>query len=426
MRKKIFRNWGLKLGSLVLAFILWLLVIQFDDPAETKTFRGIPVVLTNTELLDEQNKVYEVLDHTDTVTVSVRAPGSIINNLEPSDIVAIADMSKLTEINTIAISFSVQTADNVESIRGNPDVLRLTVEDRKTKWINLHYNIIGEAAEGYMVSNAQLDLTQVEITGPQSVVEQVSDARVDIDVSGATTNLSANVEIQLYDAEGKLLDHGSITKNVNYVRMAVEILATKEVPVVVSTVGTPAEGFLVTGEILRDPETIMIAGTPAALANISRIVIPAEKIDITGTSSDVVTIVNIRDILSENNVRLADTSFSGNVTVTVFIEPEEEKTLEIMPENITIHNTLAGISAELAETDGSFMLTISGLKSAISEVTAAALNARVDLAAWMEEHELDELTPGVYRVPVTFTLPDDVEAENTVMIQIMIKELEDR
>lgn len=426
MRKKIFHNWGLKLGSLVLAFLLWLLVIQLDDPPDTRTFRGIPVILTNTELLDEQNKVYSVLDNTDTVTVTVRAPVSIINNLDPSDIVAVADMSKLTEINTIAIAFNVQTADNVESIRGNPDVLRLSVEDRKTKWINLHYNIIGEVAEGYMVSSAQLDLTQIEITGPQSVVDQVSDARVDIDVSDATTNLSASVEIQLYDAEGKLLDYGSITKNVNYVRMAVEVLATKEVPVVVSTVGTPAEGFLATGEILRDPETVVIAGTPAALANINRIVIPAEEIDITGASSNVVTSVNIRDLLSASNVKLADTSLSGIVTVTVLIEPKVEQTLEIMPESIAILNTPAGISAELADTEGFLRLTISGLESAVSAVAANALGARVDLAAWMAEHELDELPPGVHRIPVTFTLPDDVEAENTVMVQIMIKELEDR
>ncbi|MCH5341209.1 MAG: hypothetical protein J1E01_07065 [Acetatifactor sp.] len=426
MRKKIFHNWGLKLGSLVLAFLLWLLVIQLDDPPDTKTFRGVPVVLTNTELLDEQNKVYQVLDNTDTVTVTVRAPGSIINNLDPSDIVAIADMSKLTEINTIAIAFSVQTADDVESIRGNPDVLRLNVEDRKTKWINLHYNIIGEAAEGYMVSNAQLDLTQIEITGPQSAVDQVSDARVDINVSNATTNLSANVEIQLYDAEGKLLDYGSITKNVNYVRMSVEVLATKEVPVVVSTVGTPAEGFLATGEIRCDPDKVLIAGTSSALANVNRIVIPAEDIDITGASSNVVTSVNIRNLLSDSNVRLADTSLSSNVTVTVFIEPKVEKTLEIAPDNIVILNTPAEISAELVDTDGFFRLTISGLESVVSAVTADTLGARVDLAAWMEEQELEELSPGVHRIPLTFTLSDDVEAENSVMVQVMINELEDR
>ena len=422
MRKKLFHNWGLKLGSLLLAFLLWLLVIQFDDPAENKTFRGIPVVLTNTELLDQQNKVYEVLDNTDTVTVTVRAPGSIIKDLESSDIVAVADMSKLTEINTIAISFSLQTADDVETIRGNPDVLRLSVEDRKTKRIGLHYNIIGEVAEGYIVSNVQLDLTQIEITGPQSVVDQISDASVEIDVSGATTNLSASEEIQLYDVEGNLLEHSGITKNVNYVRMTVEVLATKEVPIVVSTVGTPADGYLTTGDVVSDPNTVMIAGTASAIANVNRIVIPAEEVDISGATGNVVTNVNIRSLLSESNVKLADSSFNGNVTITVSIEPMAEQTLEIEPASIAIINVPEGISATWAEIDGTYQLTISGLASVVSNVTANTLNARVDLAAWMEEQNLEELTPGVHQIPVTFTLPEDVGAVNTVMIQIMINE----
>lgn len=426
MRKKIFHNWGLKLGSLLLAFLLWLLVIQFDDPPENRTFRGIPVVLTNTELLDQQNKVYEVLDHTDTVTVTVRAPASIINDLDSSDIVAVADMSKLTEINTIAIAFSVQSMDDVNNIKGNPDVLRLSVEDRKTKRINVGYNITGEVAEGYMVSSTQLDLTQVEITGPQSAVEQVSSARVDIDVSGATTSLSANVEIQLYDKDGKRLELNSITKNVNYVRMAVEVLATKEVPVIVNTMGTPAEGYLATGEIQCDITTVKIAGTPSALANVNRIVLPAEELDLTDASSNVVATFNIRSLLADSNVRLADSSSSGTVTVTVFIEPRVERILKIEPENIAILNVPAGFKAQHSETEDTYQLSIFGLESAVSAVAEDALNARVDVAAWMRDQELYELTPGEHRIPVTLTLPGNVEPESQVMALIVMEELEDR
>ena len=426
MRKRLLHNWGLKLGSLVLAFLLWLLVVQFDDPAENRTFRGIPVVLTNTELLDQQNKVYEVLDNTDTVTVTVRAPQSIINNLEPSDIVAVADMSKLTEINTIAISFSVQSMDDMDNIRGNPDVLRLSVEDKETKRINVGYGTTGEVAEGYMVTGTQLDLTQIEITGPQSAVDQVSSARVEIDVTGATTNLSANVEIQLFNADGKLLELNSITKNVNYVRMSVEVLATKEVPVIVNTTGTPAEGYLATGEIQCDPKTVKIAGTASALANVNRIVIPAEEIDLTGASSNVTATFNTRSLLTDGNVRLADSSLYGSVTVTVFIEPKVERILDINPEDIVILNVPEGLRARRPESEETYHLSIFGLNSAVSAVAENELNARVDVAAWMEEQGIDELTPGVHRIPVTFTLPGNVEPEGTVTALIIIEELEDR
>lgn len=425
MRKKIFHNWALKLGSLVLAFLLWLLVIQFDDPKEPKTFRGIPVTLTNTQLLDEQGKVYQVLENTDTVTVTVRAPRSIIDELDASDIVAVADMSKLTEINTIAITFSVQNVDDVDSIKGNPDVLKLSVEDRKTKWINVQYNTVGEVAEGYMVASTQLDQTRIEITGPQSAVDQVSYASVDIDVSGVSSNLSANVEIQLHDADDNLLQLGSITKNVNYIRMAVEVLATKEVPIVAGTQGTPADGYLATGEISCEPSNIMIAGTVSALANVNRISIPAEQLDITGATANVVETVNIRNLLSDSNVRLADSSFNGNVDVTVYIEPIVERTLELAPDNIAVRNVPAGISVLREEKEEPYQLTLSGLGSAVNAVQANTLGAGVDLTAWMREQGLEKLTPGVYRIPVTFSLPANVTAGNTVTLQITVSEMED-
>lgn len=424
MRKKIFHNWALKLGSLVLAFLLWLLVIQFDDPKETKIFRGIPVTLTNTQLLNQQNKVYEVLDSTDTVTVTVRAPRSIIDELDASDIVAVADMSKLTEINTIAITFSAQNVDDVENIKGNPDVMRLRVEDKKTKWINVQYSTTGEVAEGYMVASTQLDQTRIEITGPQSAVDEVSYASVDIDVTGAASNLSANVEIQLHDANNNLLQPGSITKNVNYIRMAVEVLATKEVPIVPNFQGTPAEGYLTTGQITCEPSSVMIAGTVSALSNVTRINIPAELLDITGATANVVETVNIRNLLSDSNVRLADSNYNGNVDVTVHIEPIVERTLELTPDNIAIRNVPEGISILREEPEEPYRLILSGLRSAVNAVQVNTLNAGVDLTAWMREQGLERLEPGVYHIPVTFSLPANISAGNTVTIQITISETE--
>lgn len=424
MRKKFFRNGGLKLGSLVLAYLLWLLVKQFGDPVETGTFRGIPVTLINTELLDEQNKVYRVLDNTDKVTVIVRAPGSIIDDLDASDIVAVADMSKLTEINTIAITFSIQNGETVDNIRGNPDVLRLNVEDRSTKPVNVSYSIVGEVAEGYIVAGVQQDQNRIQVTGPESEVSQIRYANLEIDVTGATSDVSANVDIQLFDAEGKLLDLPSVTKSVNSVRLKVEVLAAKEVPIILNYAGLPADGFLTTGVVRCDPSTVMIAGTLSDLGRVSSITIPAEELDITGATGNVVKNIDIRSLVTENGVRLADSSFNGIVTATVYIEPEVERTLEISPTNISILNVPEGVRVRRGETDSPYRLVISGLEADISQITEDMLEASIDMAAWMKEENLEELLPGEYQIPVTFNLPGSITAENTVIMKIIIVNLE--
>ena len=187
MKKKIFHNWGLKLASLLLAFVIWFLVAKFGDPIVSVTFPNVRVSLTNTELLDNENKVFEILDNTDTVRVTVRIPTSMRSQLRASDIVAEADMNKLTDINTIGISYYVPNVD-ADSISGDHDFVRLSVEERMTKWIRVQSKILGEVAEGYMVAGTIYDQTLIEISGAKSVVEKVSYAGVEIDVSGATSN----------------------------------------------------------------------------------------------------------------------------------------------------------------------------------------------------------------------------------------------
>ena len=121
----------MKLISVIFAVVLWFLVVIADNPKETRTFANIPVTLTNVELLEKEDKVYEVLDNSDRVRVTVEVPRSDLDKLRSSDIVAEADMSKLTAVNTIAISFYVMNDDvSVSNITGNRDVVQLNVEDK--------------------------------------------------------------------------------------------------------------------------------------------------------------------------------------------------------------------------------------------------------------------------------------------------------
>lgn len=423
MKKKILRNWGLKLASLVLAFILWFLVVQIDDPSESTTFKNIQVSLTNTELLEKENKVYEVLDNTDSISVSVRAPRSVIQKLRSTDIVAVADMSRLTEVNTIAISLSVPNAD-VDSITGSPDVLRLNVEEKATKWIRVQSGTEGDVAEGYMVSKITVDQSQIEVIGPKSAVEKISYAGIEMAVSGATSDLSANVEVQLYDAEGNQLELSGVSQNVKYIHMAVEVLAVKEVPIELNVTGTPEDGYLETGLAESSPSTIKLAGTASVLSGISKISIPEEQLDITGAVGNVVNTINIKEYLP-TGVRLADSSFNGRITATVYIEPEYIRTFDISQNNISIMNVPEGLEAVLPEGEEAYKLKVSGLEEAVTALQQNAIRGTVDVGAWMEEKGLTEVKGKTYMIPVSFSLGDEVVIEEEMQIQITFKELED-
>ena len=422
MKKALTRNLGLKLASLVLAFVLWFLVAQIYDPKDTVTFNNIQVRLINTELLDEEGKVYEVLDNSNLVRVTVTGPQSIVKSeLRRSDIVAEADMSKLTDINTIAITYYCENVsnDSVE-IKGNHDSVRLNVEDKTSKWIKLESNTIGEVASGYLIGNVTLDQTNIEVTGPKSAISQVDHAGVDINVTDSTSSLSANVDIKLYDADDNELTLESVKKNVNSAHMTVEVLATKEVPVEIEYMGVPEDGYMATGEVESSVPTVRIAGTASALVGISAITVPEDRMNITGQSSDLVDIINLKEYLP-SNVRLANKSFDGKITATVYIEPIDTKDLTIPADNISITGVPDGMEAEVTSTAEEYNITVSGLTRDVSILRDSSVTGVLELNQWMVDNGLEELTPGNYTIPVTFNLSEDITVDTDVNIHIRLK-----
>lgn len=422
MKKLLTRNLGLKLASLLLAFVLWFLVAQIYDPKDTVTFNNIQVRLINTELLDEEGKVYEVLDNSNLVRVTVTGPQSIVKSeLRRSDIVAEADMSKLTDINTIAITYYCENIsnDSVE-IKGNHDSVRLNVEDKTSKWIKLESNTIGDVASGYMIGNVTLDQTNIEVTGPKSAISQVDHAGVDINVTDSTTSLSANVDIKLYDADDNELTLESVKKNVDSAYMTVEVLATKEVPVEIEYMGVPEDGYMATGEVESSVPTVRIAGTVSTLVGISAITVPEDRMNITGQSDNLVDIINLKEYLPAN-VRLADKSFDGKITATVYIEPIVSKDLTVAAENISVTGVPDGMEAEITSTAEEYNITVSGLSRDVSILHDSSVTGILNLTQWMEDNGVEELTPGTYTIPVTFNLAEDITVVPDINIHIRLK-----
>ena len=128
MKKRLTNNLLLKILSLVIAFTLWFVVINIDDPVDEKSFSNIKVNMINTNVLTDQNKVYEVIDDTDVVRVKVEASRSLLDNLSASDIVAEADFANVTANNTVEIKFySLRSNDEIRSITGTIDKVKLDI-----------------------------------------------------------------------------------------------------------------------------------------------------------------------------------------------------------------------------------------------------------------------------------------------------------
>ena len=60
MKKRMESDLLLKIISVVFAFLLWMFVINTDNPVIKKTFSDVPVDMLNEQVLDDLNQTYKI------------------------------------------------------------------------------------------------------------------------------------------------------------------------------------------------------------------------------------------------------------------------------------------------------------------------------------------------------------------------------
>lgn len=426
MKNKLTHNIGLKLASVLLSVILWLVVTSVENPTVSDYYYNIPVKLLNTELITDSGQVYEILDNTGVLSrVTVRAPRSVISELNENNIIATADVSDISSLDTIAIKLTTDVhAKDISSITGNNDTVKLKIENKKSKALALKATVSGQVTEGYMVGEVTPDQNLVRISGPESVIDRIAKAVIDVDVTGMTSDIVTNADIKLYDAEGNSVDADNVTLNIETVGVKVNIWQTAEIPVKYNVMGTPGAGHQATGEIEGNGETILIAGKASAIRAITEIEIPEEELDITDMTEDYTTEIDVRKYLPDN-VYLAD-SEDAKRTVTVHIESEISKRLEIRSEKVKITNLPDGYDAAITGLDEeAFTIEVIGLSKDVAALQAADISGVVDIQDFTREREMTDPEPGFYTVEVDFGFPENVTLLEPVEVILHISKIEE-
>ncbi|MDE6603127.1 MAG: hypothetical protein K2K90_13405 [Lachnospiraceae bacterium] len=402
MKNKLTRNWGLKIASFLSAAVLWLVVTNINDPIMTYRVTDVSVTIKNENLITDRGQVYEVLDGTDMLdVVTVSAPRSIIDSLDRSNIVAVADINDLTSVDTVPIRLSTNKYnDKLDSIRGNIDSVRLSIEEKKSRSLPVKSVTTGEVREGFMVGSISTDQNLIRISGPESVISQVSKAQAEVDISGFSNDVSTDSEVRLYDEDGQEITAENIDKSITKVRVSVEILERKELPLTCEVTGTPEDGYQLTGEVTFSKAVVTVAGKSKILENVETVAIPAGVLDVTGATEDVTALVDITKYLPDG-VALAEDNFVGRVDVTAKIEAERDRAVRIPVGRIRFDGLPEGFRAVITEPANECSITFSGLPGVLNEVTAEEVTAVVDMEAWMAGEDMNEITEGSYWMPVT-------------------------
>lgn len=196
------KNWELKLLSLLLAIILWIVLIP-----EEKTFAEKTVSL-NLELINLPQDM-EVVEKSDTtINLKVRARKRVINELTPADFSADLDMSKASiyqEEYPIDASM-IKVPPGVEIVSFSPVYIHVKLEKTKKVEMEVVPTIIGRLPEDLRLVKVEVTPPKVTVSGPESKIRPRDKVITSpIDVSTLTDSAVLEVDLILPRPELRLL-----------------------------------------------------------------------------------------------------------------------------------------------------------------------------------------------------------------------------
>ena len=407
IKKALTANIGFKILALVFSIALWMIVVNVDDPEQTKTFTATVQVI-NENVLTDQGKYYTLTDG-NTVSFRVTAQRSVLERLSSSDFTATADMNYLEDDERIPVDITVNRYASSVRISAQRLYLKVEVGDEMDARFSIRGETTGDPADGFAVDEVSVVPNVISVRGPAEYVSKIESVRAYCDVTGRNMDTSETVVPVFYDADGKEVDTTRLQVSVDTVDVYVEIVSVKEVPIVVETSGSLADGLELTG-ITTDPATVMIKGESSELNRVTNITIPASVISLSDITQDLTTTVDITSYLPDG-VTLLD-SQDAQVSVKVGVAGETTQEFDVPVNNISVRNLERGYTTSFSAS--TVKVSITALQSELSRLSANSITGYVDVSG---------LVPGTYNLPITMNLDEDYQVgQATIQITITASE----
>ena len=406
MKNRILNHFGLKVISLVIAIVVWIIVANLDDYKTTKQISGIEIEFVNGDAITEKNKVYEVPEGT-TIDIVVKGRRSVVEELTSEDFKAVADLSKMSVTNAVTVEVSAISSYVARdlTISYTNNAVTIAVENKIEKQLPITVRADAEVAEGYAIRNKTATPNLITVRGAESVVNMIEEVVVDVDVTGANHNLTANAQPVFLDHSGEVIESTKFEYDVDEVAVSVEILQTKKLSVRVKTAGEVKDGYAI-ASIDYQPTSILVVGEAEDLAKVDEVLI--DDIDVTDCSKDLETSVVIADYLP-SGIALADDN--EEVMIKVMIEAVEEKTLALEADDINIVGKDQSYQYTFTDSEG-YSIKVRGLKDNLEKLKVTNLIPSIDVEGY---------GPGIYTFTVNLKEIKGIEILDTLTVELEIK-----
>lgn len=425
LKQRLKNNWTLKLASVAIAFLIWLVVGNINDPIIQKVYSNVKVNITNGSYIESRGMTYRLDSNYQTVSVTLRGNSSKVTKRN-DDIVVEADLTQIVDMDStpVMVPVTVKCKDiSAENITVSPITIPIEIEERETKDFMIAVNY-GDSVPGagYEVGKIYANPEKISVSGPESIIDKIDRVVANVSVEGMTVNSSKKANLIIYDKNQEIMSDKEmqyLTFDIGDSKVDVYVELWSTVSGVTFTCdpkGTPANGYAVS-KIVTTPSEISLAGTEEALETLKKngnqIEIPSRLVDIGNARETVECKIDLAEILPSGTKTVSNQAES--IIVEVGILPLGSKQISLPTQNIQALNLTGELQTVF--TDTALTVTVRGKEEDLKNVTAASIKASIDCSG------LDE---GTYNLPVTITLPNNITLLSEITANVQLVSLEQK
>lgn len=287
MFKWFFRNLRTLILALILAIAVWVSAVTAADPDEVRSYpRSIPL-----EIVGQDPGLVITNPIPDKINLALRAPRSVWDTLSTTEgaVRAVVDLSGFSagQHNVpIQIQISVRP---VRVVSSSPEMIDLTLEPIATKTFPIKLAILGETAVGYQAGTPKMDVEQVVISGPASLIEKVERVQAELSVAGLRQDVEATLPLHILNAGGVPLS--GLALNPESVQASLHVTQQsgyRDIAVKVLVFGQVAGGYRLTN-ISVFPPVLTVYSTDLSRLNDLPGFVETQPLNLNGASQDVKT-----------------------------------------------------------------------------------------------------------------------------------------
>lgn len=378
MKKKWTNNIGMKVLSVVLAFVVWIIIVNIEDPTTSRTFR-VPVEILNEKVVESEGKVYHIKEGSE-VDVTVTANKSFVDSLKASDIRATADLSHLSFTNSTPIEpeCTKYSTSKVDLQLGKVKTLVVELEEKAEERFPIRFNIVGKVPEGFYVSASLMKSSPSMITVSDGVsfIKKISQVAVEVNVNKRTNDFKVTLEPKAYNSDGEIIVSDNLSFSVDKVDVKVQVLPTKTVPINLKIKGTPAYGYeWIEAKTGFEPNQILIAGKQEYLDACDSIDL---EVDINGATGTLDTVIELNQDVLPENIIVADSN--TNVAVEVQIQKMKTKEFNISLQDISVKLPTGITTYSFVDPTKTYKISVLAPSDKIKDITIDTLQPTIDLS----------------------------------------------